>query len=153
MNQRKQIIFLDFDGVLNKSQIADTTSPAPRFLNDNISALKLILFSQPRARIVITSGWRNIRPFELLVDTLAKYGISKNFVIGSTQSLTGTRGSEIQYWLNTHPHEWTSFVILDDRTDFPGLENFHVRTLPGEGLTEDHALIASEILEGVRSLH
>jgi len=100
-----RLIFLDIDGVLNKSDGDEKFEP---FMMNN---LKHIVDSSG-AEIVISSDWRRIG-FNLarLRSELIYYGM--NFV-GTTPILNGEkRKREIAAYLRDNPG-WDKVVILDD---------------------------------------
>ena len=93
------------------------------------------------AQVVITSSWKSLRIFPLVVRELLRYGIP---VIGSTPNMENRRGEEIRTYLKEHP-EVKKYAILDDeifgdydelmdhlvKTNFfnNGLESYHVNQI------------------------
>ncbi len=98
------------------------------------------------AKLVISSSWRigsrrkNQLPLHFKLEGV------RGEVIGMTPSLDGSRGSEIQAWLDENPVE--KFVIIDDDSDMDDLIHFLVQVDSGmeNGLTETQALEAIRIL-------
>ena len=156
-----KVIFLDIDGVLNSEKFFGVESQPFRYQKalsekkseDEISVIINIdpnavawvnyIVSKTGAEVVISSTWRsdyNI-PFKMRYAGLLKpiYGITPF-------SKDRHRGTEIQEWLNDHS-EVTHYVILDDDNDMleEQLNNF-VQTDWLEGLNEECADKAVEIL-------
>ena len=148
-----KIIFLDVDGVLNSEEFA-------RWLWDNhekkyrgyemldqkaILNLQDIVFITG-AEIVLSSSWRiSTTRTKQLKEQLLPYGLT---IIDRTISdARSNRGEEIKEWLSRHP-EVDHFVILDDDDEFEddSLKNNFVKTTFEEGLLEQHAAKAIEIL-------
>ena len=147
-----KIIFLDVDGVLNSMKF-------DRWLQDHhmkqyygyelldqnaLLNLQDIVFVTG-ADIVLSSSWRLSRSCcEELRQQLLPYGLQ---FIDKTVSLPRKdRGEEIKEWLSRHP-EVDHFVILDDdEFEMAGLEGHLVKTTFEEGLLEQHAAKAIEIL-------
>lgn len=116
------VIFLDLDGVLNR------TRDAPHLrLDDDLVARLRSLVRDTGAAIVLSTFWRAFEEYVSYV--LSRHGIPHGTVIGRTPGrnssfdfVTATasepafrsRAEEIAVWLATHP-EVASFVILDDR--------------------------------------
>lgn len=108
---KKNIIFLDFDGVLNSNWWLVEGNKKIKGLKEfdpkRIKILKEIIKGTD-AKVVLTSSWRNR---EGIKEFFSKCGIK---VYDSVKDLgKGNRGEEIQEWLDTH-HFWTNYLILDD---------------------------------------
>lgn len=154
---KKNIIFLDIDGVLNYT---NWYSNPRNFGNINGQEGDLdpfciervnILAKQTNSYIVISSDWRyDERQCRL---RLEKAGLTA-LIIGFTpihlwdeKQLDKSRGAEIQGWLNNNLCIVNNYVILDDRTDMleHQLENFvHVNS--HIGLSDDNINKATIIL-------
>lgn len=61
-------------------------------------------------------------------------------------SAQGCGIAAIQTWLNEHPGECSTFVILDDYPNMGHLKSRHVRTKENEGLTTAQAEMALSLL-------
>lgn len=143
------IIFLDFDGVLNSAE--------SHFLNEDlkkhiwgIDSRNVIFLNElvkdSGASIVVSSSWRLMGTLNELQAILEKHGLMKDVVIGVTDDLRGYRGEEIQKWLDEHP-EVTNYVILDDSSDMlPSQIEHFVRTSNVSGFSLTHLRAAAEIL-------
>jgi len=154
------IIFLDFDGVLNKSGAAGEST---YFEAANVAALNAILDKKPGARIVVTSSWRKGATIEGLDEMLTKAGVRPHRVIGKTGNLGGDtivdvatgkykapRGSEITEWLNTHGNtigKKLGVMVLDDRADLSPFDKHQIKPIPNQGLTPEHVPVALETLQ------
>lgn len=135
-----KIIFLDIDGVLNRS-----TSPmAGRYFPcepENVACLNRLL-AVTGAGLVITSDWRRLMSWDTLCAVLTRRGVCGDFV-GKTPSLDRdgpfgrrpVRGHEVDAWIREERFEG-EFVILDDRGDLEPHGHRLVRTLPEFGLVE-----------------
>lgn len=140
-----KVIFVDVDGVLNQSSTKEYYIPGiigidPR----NVAPLNSII-EKSGAKLVISSSWRKQLTMEALVKLFSDNGI-KGEVIGRTGCHpTGTRGFEIQEWLERHPMV-ESIVILDDDTDMGHLRNKLVQTSPWKGLRWKHVPRALKLL-------
>lgn len=114
------IIFLDIDGVL-RTENSDRywselcNRPIPQsvfdrlFSKESISILNEIIYITD-AKVVITSTWRNQHDLRELI---LKFGLNKfrGEIIDVTRIL-GSRGEEIQEWLDTHKVD--KYVVIDD---------------------------------------
>lgn len=150
-----KIVFLDFDGVINRGH-------GP-FLPDLVARLNRIT-REAQASIVVHSSWRWARSVRQLKDILDEAGVIGPVIdkcpcpvtyqqtpdglwVGEDdwESFKGDiatndeRAIAIQKWLNEHPGV-TRYVILDDCTalgHFVGTPAF-LRTDMREGLTDRH---------------
>lgn len=136
---KQNLIFLDFDGVLNseRSNIAYQTHEHgsigwdPDGLDEIAVRLVRRLAEESGASVVISSTWRQLFPLEQLGKFLAKKGWPSCPIIGQTPSFrhrglydsysSSFRGNEIGSFLNDFVQkgkEVGTWVILDDSTDF-----------------------------------
>lgn len=121
------VIFLDFDGVLNsvRSAVANLnkkkswTSYTDREWSElDPVAIGLVnrLCREASARVVISSTWRMNMSVNTFNKEFAKLGCEHIDVVGMTQILRGPRGNEIEQFLQDNP--WiNNYVILDDSSD------------------------------------
>lgn len=156
-----KVIFLDVDGVLN----SEFSREKERNNFDNwmehevsemhVNNLKKIV-DATGAQIVLSSSWRFDHPKatgrDFIADPLMKVLDRKLKAVGLdiidvTPDLRGKiRGVEIQDWLDRHS-EVERFVILDDDVDMMEEQKpFFVNTTFKNGLTEEMANKAIEIL-------
>lgn len=144
--KRYNVIFLDFDNVLNKVGRVDLLRE-PLFEKDNVYRFVYLLGQIPDPAIVISSGWRQRYSFESLKKILGISGVPSGFVVDATPVFSSrTRGAEIRWWLNNHPDYWKNFVILDDRSDMEEMFPHLVQTEKHLGLTFDGVEKAKKIL-------
>ncbi len=148
-----KLVFLDFDGVLNsraymiqrseqgcKAGVLGIDPAAVTHLNRLVRAAS--------AEVVVSSTWRHNRDREQLQGVLNEAGF-----VGSVRGRTprwlhktpggiyaaGTRGDEIQAWLDAAPDygvDVESFVIIDDDSDMAHLASRLVKTAFETGLTD-----------------
>lgn len=140
MTDKLNLIFLDFDGVLNseRSNVAYTAHQhgnigwKPEGLDEVAVLLVKRLAVEGQAKVVISSSWREFFPDEQLAKFLAKKGwhdcpiIGRtpklNFVTMYSNSYSGSfRGNEVAAFLEDFVqkgNEVGTWVILDDSKDF-----------------------------------
>lgn len=111
------------------------------------------------AKIVISSNWRLGRSLEQLKHLLKLNGLTENAEIiditidyGEIRLNEGilislTREQEIQSWIAKNGDKIENFVILDDETTFKWLKSRWIQTFIEDGLTEELANKAIEILK------
>lgn len=133
-----KVIFADFDGVIFT------------FGNYNFSTVacknfQSLLDQEPDLKIVISSSWRHLGE-EQCKKTLQANGIDPSRVIGITGNERGERGGQVKAYLAANP-EITSYVIIDDESDFSGLMDRLVKTNSHLGLTETNVKLALDILK------
>ncbi len=114
------VIFLDIDGVL-RTDASDrywsevTGQPIPNsvfdrlFSNYSIAILNEIIYNTD-AKVVITSTWRVQHSLEQLRSIFKIRGF-RGEIIDKT-NIIGSRGEEIQEWLDTH--SINKYVVIDD---------------------------------------
>lgn len=143
---KNNIIFLDFDGVVNtiyyryykrfkKYQMRYATS-ADKIVN-NRQAIQWLneLYDKYPYDIVITSTWRL---HSNCIQILYNSGLNKKIkIIGYTPHLEGkTRGEEIKKWIEDNNYiNFNNFIILDDDTDMGDLDKYLIKCDPYLGFT------------------
>ena len=144
-----KIIFLDIDGVLNNSRCWGNRPAIKAFDKECIIAFNEII-DATKARIVISSSWRNLFTYDSLCDILRKVGVKGAILdVTPTVSIHRHRGAEIKAWLDTKLWpEINSFIILDDEADMEDLKDHLLQTDSYTGLTSNMAVIAIERLKG-----
>lgn len=118
-----KILFLDFDGVLNSRQWGEyfirkegKIFYGPEHFCPVAMSNLLHIYKKTRCRIVISSAWRHFHSLEILRGMLSVYGIQGEDVIDVTPTkFNGTRGQEIQTWLDTEKPD--VYAIVDDNDD------------------------------------
>jgi hypothetical protein len=114
------VIFLDIDGVMRTSHSDEWWS---NFLGEHIplrvterrlsrTAISNLnyLVTYSTAKIVISSTWRLNLTLEQLQNHFKKCGFSGEVI--DTTPIIGSRGEEIQFYLDTHPVN--KYVVIDD---------------------------------------
>jgi len=155
-----RVIFLDFDGVLNRGSGA--------FLVALVDRLNRIT-AKSGTVIVVHSSWRHSRTVKTLRAILQGFGVTGE-VVGKCDSpvyeqqedgmlveccdwenwtegfdSNDERAVAIQRWLRDHP-DVEKYVILDDCGGFTELADHFVQTQMNVGLTDDHVRQALELL-------
>ena len=168
-----KVLFLDFDGVLNSRQSQTFWEKrrdqqfwenqmysswegslkeylANEFCPIALSNIEELVDRVPDLRVVISSTWRLGETVETLKKILSPANHLATAVIDVTPSLRGSRGTEIQAWLDAHP-EVTHYVIVDDDPDMleSQKQNF-VKTSSLHGFQYGDLLWAQRIL-GVKN--
>ena len=143
---KNNIIFLDFDGVVNtiyyryykrfkKYQMRYATS-ADKIVN-NRQAIQWLneLYDKYPYDIVVTSTWRL---HSNCIQILYNSGLNKKIkIIGCTPHLKEkTRGEEIKKWIEDNNYiNFNNFIILDDDTDMGDLDKYLIKCDPYLGFT------------------
>lgn len=162
--ERRRLIFLDIDGVLNSQMIADEwyardkkggyggwfkeedkiTKEDLKWGHTNLQNLRELV-EVTDAEIVISSDWRKNFSVEKFKEMFALYGWKNPPIIGKTEILNN-RGLEVYKWLSDDDDVY-EYVILDDNDWFlpDQLHNF-VHTNPECGLTWNDVQDAIQIL-------
>lgn len=135
----KQILFLDFDGVINSEEYAiaryqtekrEYLIPGPDVHPDfdpyKIGLIDELLDSLPELRVCISSSWRIGAEIEEIKSYFPKSLIASR-IIGKTPYISGVqRGYEIQEWIKENPVQ--KFAVLDDDNDMDDVRANFVRT-------------------------
>lgn len=138
-----QVLFLDFDGVLNSDEynllnenIDDWNYSYDVVLDEKaIKLLNIICKFLPDMKIVISSSWRTHYDMNIMLQKLFDVGFRYlDVVIGYTPVTHQTRGADIyEYCLNNIVE---TFCILDDSADiFSHQKDSFIQTNPAIGLT------------------
>lgn len=145
------IIFLDFDGVLNSAQssvywsknghpyglVNKQVHGYNRFCPIAMSNLNYILEASPETNVVISSSWRLGNSFTQLKSILVDNGFTyPERLIGVTPHLPGQiRGNEIDKWFELSDLDVSRYVIIDDDSDMGDMIKYLVQTHYGMGLS------------------
>lgn len=151
LSEGRRILFLDFDGVLNSSRTKErysrdgrSTSGIIGFDPRNVAVLNQFLESA-RVKIVVTSSWRWNHTLEELRVVLRNAGVRGEVIDRTALTSLGSRGQEIQAWLDrAGPIE--AFVIIDDSSDMAHLLPKLAQTSMETGMREKHVPLALKIL-------
>lgn len=149
-----KIVFLDFDGVLNRLSDFAFDSSESVFRRDAIARLNDIV-KESNAKVVISSSWRVTHSLAELRTLLVKMGFQGEIIgatpIHSHEQAHGLpdigliRCREIQAWIDNHTEPLTSFVVLDD-LELNLLAAYQIKTDMEEGLLDEHIGMALAIL-------
>ena len=150
---KKNVIFLDIDGVLNTSKNSVRLHGAYKATNgyiksrDDFGALfdpiacdnLIYLADTTKSAIVISSTWRK-HGLQRMKDLFKFRGIALD-IIDVTPILNKERGYEIEEWLLQN--DWVEkYIIIDDDTDFTQEQrNNHLVHTPGENGLDHTALV------------
>lgn len=137
------VIFLDYDGVVNTPQWKNVNGrwhcsfnfPSNNKVNDEQAVQWLSEFCEKYDySIVVTSTWRFDSNYkDCLINAGLRDGIK---IIGKTPRISiGNRGDEILEWL-IHRKDIESFIILDDETDMGDLMDHLVKCDTSHGFKE-----------------
>lgn len=123
------IVFLDFDGVINLD-VNNYTGP----FNDKKQMENLNKFCiENNLKIVVISSWRKYSNYK---EILYNSGLNRNIsIIGSTDVLEKDRESEIIDYLGKN-NNINKFIILDDGK-FNELSRFQIKTNFNEGFDDE----------------
>lgn len=132
------ILFLDFDGVIN----LDENNYSGLFNNseliNNLSSFCLIY----NFKIVVISSWRKYSNYK---DILYNSGLDRKVeIIGATDNLEKDRESEVIKYLKEHCYI-NKFIILDDRP-FDKLKKYQIQTKYEEGFNNEKYDEAIELI-------
>lgn len=118
---KKNIIFLDFDGVMDTSFLKISLTKERQALSDEygllfdeqcIENLRKII-AATNADIVVTSSWKLDMSLDRLQE-MWKHRKLPEKVVGVTPNLIGSRSEEITAWLEAHGGNDIRYVIIDD---------------------------------------
>ena len=127
------IIFLDFDGVINIKTDNFTTvqsEEAIKYLN------KLCL--ETGFKIVVCSSWREHINY---IDFLHNLGLDERIeIVGKTNNSNSGKEFEIQQYIEEHDID--KFIIIDDAYFSSYMTPHHIQTAPKLGFTENKYLEA-----------
>ena len=138
----KNIIFLDFDGVLNTEYYQGVLQFQGKQQRDEYGALfapgavrqlkRMIDFTA--AEIVISSSWKSLG-----LAKIQELWMKRNLpgrVIDVTPLYSGNKGDEIAVWLVENATPETRYVVIDDEeVILDSQRSFFIWTNPYEGLT------------------
>lgn len=133
------IVFLDFDGVLNLD-INDYSCTFPD--KEPINNLNKFCIEN-NFKIVVISSWRKSIDYK---EKLYKAGLKEKIeILGSTKSLNKDRESEVIDYLDNN-HNINKFIILDDG-DFFELKKYQVQTVFEKGFNNKKYQEACELIK------
>lgn len=154
MAEKKKIIFLDLDGVLDGGWSKYNLDP------NKIQKLEEIIKATD-AKIVVSSSWsvgckdgkdfveRIFGPWARLTGKANKNSIFIESIIDVTDHMGRERGDEIQRWLDTHEGEVENYLILDDDSDMLDEQLFNfVQTDGFYGMSDRTVDLSIKVLNG-----
>ncbi|MDQ3370993.1 MAG: HAD domain-containing protein [Myxococcota bacterium] len=135
-----RVLFLDIDGVLNRTGYRPAVSLGLRsWIEPELARRLARLLATTGADIVLSSAWRLGRTVGLLRDELRAAGVD-SVMRDVTPALSGQpRWCEIAAWMHEHAVTADQIAIVDDGFDMGPLAPRFVRTSPLVGLDEDAA--------------
>jgi len=134
-----RILFLDIDGVLNRTGFHPGESVGLRsWIEPELGRRLCGVIEATGASIVLSSDWRRGRALADLREELAAAGVACS-LLGTTPVLDQVRWREIEAWMAEHSVELEAMVIVDDGYDMGPLAPRFVRTSPLNGLDHDAA--------------
>lgn len=141
-------IFLDIDGVLNKS-LDDNNPDLFTWINTNDSMKNLYeIVKNTNAKIVLSSNWRRhfIHPYNHNTWWLSGLFAAFDLTITHITGQLNNRNLEINDWLskNTTPND--RYVILDDINFYEENRKEFIKVNPKLGLTAEDTIKAIRIL-------
>ena len=123
------IVFLDFDGVIN----LDSNNYSGPFKNDNLIDNINRLCLDNNFEIVVISSWRKYSNYKSI---LYNSGLNKKVeIVGCTNNLEKDRESEIIEYIKEHPYI-DKFIIIDDMP-FNLLKKYQVQTDYNSGFNDE----------------
>ena len=132
-----RVLFLDVDGVLNRTGFRPVTSVGLRsWIEPELAGRLSELLVLTGASVVLSSDWRIGRELAHLQDELSTAGITCS-VVGTTPVLGTERWQEIEAWRSAHRVGLDAIAIVDDGFDMGPLAPRFVRTSPLNGLDDD----------------
>lgn len=156
-----KVLFLDFDGVLNKHGVSPEKPqwakswPFKWIEAKLVHQLDSIIDEHPNLEIVVSSTWRKHFSLGELKSVLHDHSIEAGKrIIGVTPDHTGdmrtsaNRGDEIQAWLDKQPKNLVkTYAILDDDSGMLPAQQTHFVHINGYyGITEQDAQQVCQIL-------
>ncbi len=133
------ILFLDIDGVLNRTGYKPRESVGLRsWIEPELAQRLCTVLSTTGAEIVLASDWRRGRELDHLRNELHAAGV-EGLLIGTTPVLGGARWCEIEAWRDEHDVPLDHMVIVDDGYEMGPLAPRFVRVSPLNGLDDEAA--------------
>ena len=157
---RKNVIFLDIDGVLNfvdMPEDEDMEHPL-KYGKVNKKCVQTFLefLEDIDGHIVISSTWRKDSLAKVTMKEVMEYfGVPAERYLGETPNLAGSvgsyRGNEIELWLRNNKDIVKTFLILDDDSDMLMWQADHyVHVNRHTGFDRLTAHIAKRVVQGTR---
>ena len=149
------LIFLDIDGVLIPNKIHEKYAAPENIIKFNSACLNQfenVLRSYPKARVVISSSWREVFPFEVIPPLFSPDIASR--IIGFTPSLNPKnihqhkylRHQEVLEYLRQNQAENLPWVAVDDIPEHYPPDSPVVAIDDYNGFDQNSAKVLSEYL-------
>jgi hypothetical protein len=143
-----RVLFLDVDGVLNRTGYAPVESFGLRSWIEPELAVRLsLLLLRAGARIVMSSDWRVGRTLDVIGSELKAAGVGAP-VVGKTPELGGPRWREIEAWMVDNAVAREQVAIVDDGFSMGPLDDRFVRVSPLAGLDDDACARIAKLFGG-----
>lgn len=135
------VVFLDFDGVLNLDINNYTGNFKAKEPMNNLNKFCI----ENEFKIVVISSWRKSLNYKEL---LYESGLNKKIeILGATESLEKDRESEVIDYIEKHQNI-NKFIILDDG-DFNELKKYQVQTIFDKGFNNSKYQEAIELINRI----
>lgn len=142
-----RILFLDIDGVLNRTGYRPDESVDLRsWIEPEFAARLCLLLRELDVSIVLASDWRVGRNLNHLASELRAAGVDGT-LLGATPVLGQARWREIEAWMHEHELAPEHVVIVDDGYDMGPLAARFVRCSPLRGLDDEAARAIKTLFE------
>jgi HAD domain in Swiss Army Knife RNA repair proteins len=142
-----RVLFLDIDGVLNRTGYRPAESVGLRsWIEPELAARLSWVLRASGAAIVLASDWRRERTLEHIAEELRAAGVDGE-LLGVTPVLGGARWREIEAWMAEHGIAAERVVIVDDGFDMGPLAARFVRVSPLAGLDDAAARAIAALFE------
>lgn len=136
----RRILFLDVDGVLNRTGYRPRASTGLRsWIEPELARRLSEVLRAIGADIVMSSDWRLNRTIDQLREELAAAAIEGSLVDVTPELAGKPRWREIEAWLLANDVARESAVIVDDIFDMGDLAPRFVRASPLTGLDDEAA--------------
>lgn len=167
----KNVLFLDFDGVLNTEKYQAELRAAGKsgwddfgqlFDPEAVENLKMVLDAVPDVLLVINSSWKleGLNCMKALWKARELPGSIHSVTLDYVPDLLSIdldnydniallagKGNEVKQWLSKNAPEGCAYVIFDDVPDFlPEQEEHLIRVNPIIGITMEDAINAIKLL-------
>jgi hypothetical protein len=134
-----RVVFLDIDGVLNRTGYRPLESLGLRsWIEPELAARLSRLVRAIDAVIVLASDWRRGRDLAQLANELQAAGVDGR-LLDATPILGEARWREIEAWMAEHDVPVANVAIVDDGYDMGPLASRFVRVSPLAGFDDEAA--------------
>jgi hypothetical protein len=142
-----RVLFLDIDGVLNRTAYRpDKPQGLRSWIEPELAARLSHVLRVIDASIVLASDWRTRREIGHLAEELRLGGV-EGILVGVTPILGQARWREIEAWMIEHDLAPEHVVIVDDGYDMGPLAARFVRVSPRHGLDDEAVRAITQLFE------